>query len=147
MSVIDDKCLRFDHRFNATGGEDTFFFKELLQAGASVVWVEQAIVYSVIPRHRMTARWLWLRWYRTGDVEAHLGKFLPSSLKGRLFNLAQGIARVVVGSGRIVSTALFKAWRQPDAMVASFYTACRGAGLIASALGYRYREYRQPTYR
>jgi glycosyltransferase involved in cell wall biosynthesis len=147
MSVIDNKNLRFDHRFDATGGEDTFFFKELLQTGASVVWADQAIAYTVIPRRRMTARWLWLRWYRTGDIEAHLGKFPHSSPKGRLFNLAQGVARILVGAGRIAGTALFKAWRQPDAMVASFYTACRGAGLIASALGHRYTEYQQPTYR
>jgi len=147
LSVIESNSLRFDERFNATGGEDTYFFKQLLEAGANIVWAEQAIVYSLVPRHRMTARWLWRRWYRTGDIEAHLGKFLPSTAKGRFFNLARGTARILVGGVRIVGTALFKTWRKPDAVVASFYTACRGAGLIASALGYRYREYEQTTYR
>jgi hypothetical protein len=141
-AAIEANGLRFDDRFNATGGEDTFFFKELREKGMNIAWAEQAIVYAVIPEHRMSARWLWRRWYRTGDIEAHLGRRRPSTLAGRLRNLAGGMARILVGSARIVGTVIFRAWRRPDAVVASFYTACRGAGLIASVLGHRYKEYR-----
>jgi succinoglycan biosynthesis protein ExoM len=147
LSAIEASGLRFDDRFNATGGEDTFFFKQLRENGLTIAWAEEAIVYSVIPRHRMTALWLWQRWYRTGDIEAHLGRHLPSTLTGRLVNLTRGMARILFGSARIVGTAVFKTWRRPDAVVASFYTACRGAGLVASVLGRRYREYGRTSYR
>jgi glycosyltransferase involved in cell wall biosynthesis len=147
LSAIDANGLRFDERFNLTGGEDTFFFKQLRERGLRVAWAEQAIVYSVIPRHRMSAGWLWRRWYRTGDIEAHLGNHLPSTPAGRLINLTRGMARILVGSVRIVGAAVFKAWHRPDAVVASFYTACRGLGLVANVLGHRYKEYGRRSYR
>ena len=147
LSAIEAKGLRFDSRFNATGGEDTYFFKQLRENGLSIAWAKDAVVFSVIPKHRMTAIWLWRRWYRTGDIEAHLGRYRPSTLTGRLFNLARGVARILVGGVRIMATAVFKSWRRPDAVVASFYTACRGAGLVASVLGHRYKEYGRTRYR
>lgn len=147
LSAIEASNLRFDDRFNATGGEDTFFFKQLREAGQRIAWAEQAVVFSVIPRHRMTALWLWRRWYRTGDIEAHLGKHLPSTPAGRLNNFTRGMARILAGSVRIAGTALFRIWRRPDTVVASFYTACRGAGLVASVLGHRYKEYGRTSYR
>ena len=147
LSTIDANGLRFDDRFNVTGGEDTFFFKELREKGLSIAWAEQAIIFTVVPKHRMTAPWLWRRWYRTGDIEAHLGKHLPSTPAGMLNNLMRGMGRILVGSARIVGAAVFKAWRRPDAVVASFYTACRGAGLVANVLGHRYKEYGRRSYR
>jgi glycosyltransferase involved in cell wall biosynthesis len=147
LPAIEANDLRFDPRFDATGGEDTFFFKQLREKGLAIAWAEQAMVFSVVPRHRMTALWLWRRWYRTGDIEAHLGRHPPSTLAGRLVNLTGGVARLLVGSVRIAGAALFKAWRRPDAVVASFYTACRGAGLIANVLGHRYKEYGGTGYR
>jgi succinoglycan biosynthesis protein ExoM len=147
LSAIGAHGLRFDSRFNATGGEDTYFFKQLREKGLSIAWAENAIVFSVIPRHRMTAMWLWRRWYRTGDIEAHLGRYRPSTLIGRLFNLTRGVARILVGGVHIVVAAAIKSWRRPDAVVASFYTACRGAGLVASVLGHRYKEYGHTGYR
>jgi succinoglycan biosynthesis protein ExoM len=147
LAAIEGSGLRFDERFNATGGEDTYFFKQLREKGMKIAWAEQALVYAVIPKHRMTARWLWQRWYRTGDIEAHLGRHLPWTPMGRLVNLIGGMARIVVGCVRIAVTALLKARRRPDEVVASFYTACRGAGLIANVLGHRYKEYGRPTYR
>ena len=147
LSTIEANGLRFDNRFNATGGEDTYFFKQLREKGLSIAWAEEAIVFSVIPTHRMTAMWLWRRWYRTGDIEAYLGRHLPSTLTGRLVNLTRGMGRIVVGGVRIVGTVVLKSWRRPDAVVASFYTACRGAGLVASVLGHRYKEYGRTRYR
>jgi len=147
LSAIEAHSLRFDNRFNATGGEDTYFFKQLRDKGLSIAWAEDAVVFSVIPRHRMTAQWLWRRWYRTGDIEAHLGRYSPSTAAGRLANFTRGMARIVAGGARIAGTVLLKSWRRPDAVVASFYTACRGAGLVASVFGHRYNEYGRRSYR
>jgi glycosyltransferase involved in cell wall biosynthesis len=139
--------LRFDDRFNQMGGEDTIFFKQLREGGARIAWSEQAIVQAIIPRQRMSSAWLWRRWYRTGMIEAYVGRYDPASGKGAVFNFARGLARMLAGSALIAGTALLYGWHKPDKVVASFYTACRGAGLIANVLGRDYKEYSLPTYR
>jgi glycosyltransferase involved in cell wall biosynthesis len=146
-AAIDALSLSFDARFNDTGGEDTMFFKRLTDGGEKIAWAEGAVVYAPIPEHRMRARWLWRRWYRTGDIEAALGRYNAASLTGKLYNLVRGLARLGGGGLRIAKAALFDSWRKPGAFVASFYTLCRGAGLIASVGGVRYREYVAPDYR
>jgi succinoglycan biosynthesis protein ExoM len=146
-SAIDAMSLLFDARFNDTGGEDTMFFKRLQEGGGRIAWAESAVVFAPIPKHRMRAQWLWRRWYRTGDIEASLGRYDPASAKGRLHNLMRGLARLGAGSLRVAKAALWDSWRKPGAFVASFYTLCRGAGLVASVAGARYKEYAAPGYR
>jgi len=143
MAPIKAHGLRFDMRFNETGGEDTLFFRALQKSNNKIAWAERAIVYDLIPRHRMSARWLWRRWYRTGMTEASLGE--PG--QGRATHLARGSIRIAGGSLRIAWAALGSTWRRPDRLIASFYTACRGAGLIAHALGRNYAEYAANKYR
>jgi glycosyltransferase involved in cell wall biosynthesis len=146
-AAIDALSLSFDARFNETGGEDTMFFKCLTDVGGKIAWAESAVVYAPIPEHRMRARWLWRRWYRTGDVEASLGRYDAASLTGKIYNLVRGFARIGGGGLRVAKAALCDSWRKPGAFVASFYTLCRGAGLIASVNGVRYKEYVAPDYR
>jgi glycosyltransferase involved in cell wall biosynthesis len=146
-TAIDALSLSFDARFNDTGGEDTMFFKHLIDSGGKIVWAENAVVYAPIPAHRMRAQWLWRRWYRTGDIEASLGRYNAASFTGKLYNLARGLVRIGGGGLRVAKAALCDSWRKPGAFVASFYTLCRGAGLIASVGGVRYKEYVAPDYR
>ncbi|MEO1281240.1 MAG: glycosyltransferase family A protein [Pseudomonadota bacterium] len=147
LNVIKALGLTFDSSLNDVGGEDTMFFKAILDAGHRIAWAENAIVHDLVPPQRMTALWLWRRWYRTGSIEARLGAHSPASLKGRMVNLGKGCARLGAGSGRILASAVVSGWRRPSRTVASFYTACRGAGLIANVVGRDYKEYAQTNYR
>jgi glycosyltransferase involved in cell wall biosynthesis len=140
-SVLRSTGLSFNARYNDTGGEDTIFFKQLRSKGLKIAWAENAVAHEVVPRRRMSARWLWLRWFRTGEVEAHLGAADPASMKGRLMSLARGLIRIGGGSLRFLYALLTLPWRKPGSLMWSTYTLCRGAGLIASAIGYRYRAY------
>lgn len=146
MSCIDEHKLRFNHRFNETGGEDTLFFQAWRRCGLTIAWAPKAIVYEFVPSSRMTPAWLFRRWYRTGNIEAHLSAYDVDTLKGRLFNLARGAMRVVWGGGCVLASALLHA-RRPEKIVANSYTVCRGAGLIASVFGRNFKEYSRPTYR
>jgi glycosyltransferase involved in cell wall biosynthesis len=146
-SALDAMSLTFDARFNDTGGEDTIFFKELQKRGGRIAWADKAVVFAPIPKHRMRPQWLWRRWYRTGDIEASLSRYDPASVKGRLHNLTRGLVRVGGGSLRVAKAAVWDSWRKPGALVASFYTLCRGAGLVASVSGARYKEYAASDYR
>lgn len=147
LSAIEAHGVAFDARFNETGGEDTLFFKQVNDRGLNIAWAEDAVVYALIPHHRMSVSWLWRRWYRTGMVEAHLSGYDPAGIRGRAFNLIRGIARVVAGSARVFAEGLLRVRRRPDAVVFSMYTLCRGTGLIANAFGREYREYARPDYR
>ncbi|MEO1206269.1 MAG: glycosyltransferase [Pseudomonadota bacterium] len=147
VGVVHGLGLTFDFALNDVGGEDTMFFKAIRDAGHRIAWAEKAVVHDLVPRSRMSAGWLWRRWYRTGAIEARLGQYPPASVKGRAVNLAKGCIRLVAGGGRILASAALSGWRRPSRTVASFYTACRGAGLIANVFGRDYREYAPTNYR
>jgi succinoglycan biosynthesis protein ExoM len=147
MAAIRAGRLSFDVRFNETGGEDTMFFKALRARGGRIAWAEAAHVHEFVPAERMSANWLFRRWYRTGIVEAQLAQGASPSLGGRLRNFGQGLARLGAGGARSLYALIVHGWREPDRFVASFYTLCRGAGYISGALGLSYREYSRPAYR
>lgn len=147
LVAIDRAELDFDARFNETGGEDTYFFKQLRDRGMKIAWSDHALVHAIIPRHRMTAAWILRRWYRTGMIEAHLGRYDPATLKGKLFNLSRGAARIAAGSGLVAGAALLNPWRKPGSLIGSFYTLCRGAGLVANVFDRNYEEYARARYR
>ena len=145
-SIFDAAALRsaglsFDARYNESGGEDTIFFKKLRAKGLTIAWAEDAIAHELVPPQRMSARWLWQRWSRTGEIEAHLGSANPDSLKGRLVSMVRGLVRIAAGSLRVLGAVATSRWRGPSSVLASTYTFCRGLGLIASAVGYRHRTY------
>jgi succinoglycan biosynthesis protein ExoM len=139
--------LAFDPRFNESGGEDTMYFQSLRAKGHAIAWAEDARVREFVPAHRMRPVWLFRRWYRTGIVEAQLLQGGSPSPMGRLANLARGIARLGAGGVRVGYNLIFHGWRSPDRLVASTYTACRGAGYVSGALGGSYGEYSRPDYR
>ena len=147
LPAVLEAGLSFDERFNETGGEDTFFFKQLREKGFEIGWCEEAVVFETVPRHRMRASWLWRRWFRTGGLEVYLRPGAQSGVAGRLTSLAGGTARLVVGAGKVVAGAAHAGLGQRDAFVASFYTLCRGAGLIAKVFGRDHREYAARIYR
>jgi succinoglycan biosynthesis protein ExoM len=49
---------RFDLRFDSTGGEDTDFFMRLDDAGARMVWADDAKVYETISEDRASLAWI-----------------------------------------------------------------------------------------
>lgn len=146
MGVVEAMSLRFDNRFNDIGGEDTLFFRAFQAAGHTIAWAPDAIIHETFAPNRMTAKWLWLRWYRTGSIEAQLGPHPAGSTKGRLASLKKGAVRIAAGGARTTLSALVSGWSKPDRTVASGYTLCRGAGLIANVFGRDYREYDKANY-
>ncbi len=147
--LIDLRVLRrhglvFDHRYALTGGEDTMLFRRLLDAGESIVYAADALVYETVPSSRTTLTWLMKRWYRTGNIEAALfRRGDQSSLWLRLGNLVRGLARVGVGSGLFLANLLVLGFGRRERIVRPLYTLCRGFGILASTLGRDYHEYRE----
>jgi succinoglycan biosynthesis protein ExoM len=56
-SLASEKGLRFDPRFDLTGGEDTDFFSRARRSGAVIVWTNAAVAREVTPPSRMTLKY------------------------------------------------------------------------------------------
>lgn len=121
-AAVNRLNLRFDPRFNETGGEDTCFFHELVKAGEHIAWAEAAIVMEQIPKHQMTRKWLLKRWCQTGATEA--------ALDGKFVSLLKGLARIGVGLLLVAKAFILR----QDAF-AQCYTIARGCGMILEAIG------------
>lgn len=64
--------LRFRIDLGQTGGEDTFFFRELSNAGGSIRHCPEAIVLEPVRDERATMRWVLRRKFREGQTHAYL---------------------------------------------------------------------------
>jgi succinoglycan biosynthesis protein ExoM len=58
---ITERNIRFDQRFNATGGEDSYFGHQMIERGASVYWSAGAVLFETIPESRVRLSWLFKR--------------------------------------------------------------------------------------
>jgi glycosyltransferase involved in cell wall biosynthesis len=146
-AAIKTHNLRFDSRFNETGGEDTMFFRRLIEAQERIGWADGACVMEFVPERRMAKMWLLKRWYRTGAVEAAVGIIDSSSCKGKLFNALRGLARLGGGLVLVAMSLALRPFRRPGSVLARCYTVCRGAGMLMSVLGKEYAEYSIVNYR
>jgi len=125
----------FDERAPLAGGEDVRFFKDLHRAGATIVWVDEAVVHEFVPATRSNAKWLLRRAFRTGNsrsVELLLEGAGPAR---RAKRVGRGFADIGVGIGHLV-VARTKAERMQGVSRSAL-----GLGLMAGAFGMRYDEY------
>ncbi len=141
LDYIRNLKLRFDPFFSLTGGEDTAFFQAILDAGGSIIFAQNAVIYERFEKERLTLGWWLKRWYRTGNSEGlvsirnnrHFNNYLAILFKGVLRTLA-GIFGAIVTSptqliGRVDSFNYLR-------------VMSRGLGFVASVFGISYEEYR-----
>ncbi len=69
---LKDNDLKYDVRFNTTGGEDTYFGVQALKKEARIFWAEKAIAYENIPEERARLNWLFKRYYRGGNTYTYI---------------------------------------------------------------------------
>jgi succinoglycan biosynthesis protein ExoM len=135
-AVVRQLRLRFDPRFDRTGGEDQRFFGCAIKAGFRVVTAENALVYEWIPASRTTLRYLLRRRFRMGTtlamidrIEGGTGRFALRALKG-IGRIGLGLAQTakVLSQGR-------------SGLAASLCTMAWGAGALAGLIGVTHPEY------
>lgn len=146
MAVVRRLALTFDERFGLTGGSDTLFTRQLSRAGERIVWCAEAPVVDVVPRTRLTRRWVLQKALRSGNSWSRTSLELAESPAERLLlrsRLAgRGLVRVAGGSARAVVGTVGRS-RSHQARGAR--TLARGLGLVAGAFGGTYTEYRRPV--
>ncbi|GGF13838.1 glycosyltransferase family 2 protein [Subtercola lobariae] len=136
--------LSFDPGLGISGGGDTLFTRQIVAHGGRMLWSAEASVTDVVPRARVTRRWVVLRAFRSGNSWSVTSLLLaPDTLsraRTRLTLSARGGARAGLGLAQIVAGMLrvSPAWRARGTR-----TLARGAGMLSGAWGYGYREYRR----
>lgn len=140
--VLERRGLRFDESLALVGGEDTMLGWDLVQCGETIAWSEGAVVEEYVPASRANLRWLLRRWYRTGNVEALLAMRRRRGALGRAYGLTGGLARVGIGTARLIPSLPRFALGAREPGVLRLYTVCRGLGMLAAVIGRRHEEYR-----
>lgn len=102
VAFIIGHGLRFDPRFNVTGGEDTEFFSRCRSHGAVIAWSRQARVTETPDQERLTIRWMMARNYMSARRDAvrrvHADREPRLRIAVRKFGqLARGLCRFALG--------------------------------------------------
>jgi len=138
-SSVLSKVPGFDELFNLTGGEDTHFFLRVRESGCRMVFSREAIVYEPITEKRANVPWLLRRGYQSGNSWA---------LCERKMKLQNAATRGLKGIGHIcrgLAHTLVSMWIGKSAIVRDLQELCAGAGMLAGALGHRFRPYADST--
>jgi succinoglycan biosynthesis protein ExoM len=137
--VIHALGLRFDLRFNRTGGEDQQFFGAAIRAGHRVVTACNAIVIETVPKSRTCLRYLLRRRFRMGGTLAMIDR-IEDRRRWRTRRLLKGLGRMALGAVQTLSVVT-------DGRVGfarGLMNVAWGAGAVAGLLGFAHREYAAP---
>lgn len=130
-----DHNLRFDSRFDQTGGEDTFFGVQAIQKGARIFWSHDAIVYETIPEKRATLKWLMRRIYRSASTFTYILKLQKSYLMiMRKFVIS--IIYLIFGIFGLVLLPFSSQYKY-----LGLIKICEAFGGFAGMINIRYKEY------
>jgi succinoglycan biosynthesis protein ExoM len=95
--------LPFDARLGRTGGEDSWFFRQAVQAGAAICASAESIVFETQEDCRGSLPWHLRRSYRSGWLytymrwrEGGMAKALPAAIKSTLLGFAKVVATSLV---------------------------------------------------
>ena len=134
-AFVKKNGLTFDEDFNATGSEDSDFFRRFLERGGAMVGCREAVVSETIPAERMTAEYVRQRSLQIGETYARV------ALRNRgAPALAYGLARAAVNVG--AAAALWCATRPLGLEACSPYHLAflRNVGKLRYLFGYRPME-------
>lgn len=142
MAQIRRLGLTFDDEFGLTGGSDTLFTRQLVRAGGTILWCDEAVVIDHVPASRLTRQWVLQKAFRLGNVTPRIEAALVGSMLARLLVRAKyavsGTARIGLGISRL---AFGLVTRQIGHRARGVRLTVRGAGIVLGAFGYRYVEY------
>jgi glycosyltransferase involved in cell wall biosynthesis len=128
--------IRFDPRFNRTGGEDSYFGVQMIKAGAKIFWASKAIVYETVSEKRTNLAWLFRRYYNGANIFTYIliseKEYLKLSRK-----IMISIGYIVIGLfGSLLMLIPFEKRYWGPLKLAE------GLGGIAGFLSLRYHEYK-----
>lgn len=145
MHLVASLGLRFDTTLGVIGGEDTLFTRQIVEGGGTMFWAAGAGVVDVVPRARVTKKWVVLRAFSSGNSWSVTTLMLTRGgaahrLRAQLVLTARGLLRAGAGTAQIVAGIVLGSLAH---RARGTRTLARGAGMIGGAWGYSYEEYRR----
>jgi hypothetical protein len=137
-AVIRRLGLRFDARFDQTGGEDQEFYGRAIAAGNRVATAAGALVLEWIPAERATLGYLMRRRFRMGTTLTMIERVHGSGRRAR---------RALKGCGRIglgLAQCVLLLRHGVAGLVTGLGNVAWGAGSLAGLAGVTHLEYRKP---
>ena len=128
----------FDERFNFTGGEDTFFFLRVREAGFQMVFCREAVVYEPVSTQRANVFWLLRRGFQAGNSWAHCERSLHPERSVTVLRIFKEIIHI----GRGVLEFLASPFLGRAQLFRSLQMLSAGVGTLAGVVGYRFLPYR-----
>ncbi len=124
--------LTFDNAFNATGSEDSDFFRRFLGRGGMMIGCCEAVVIETIPAERMTADYVRRRSLQIGETHARI---LHRHRGGPA--LAYGLARAAANMSAAASLWCATRPLGVDACCRYYLAFMRNLGKFRYLFGYR----------
>lgn len=136
--LIDKFAMKFNIALGLTGADDTYFFMQLRDLGAAMVWADSAIVSEYIPGTRTTEKWIVQRAYRGGNSWAICNRYIKRSYVSLSFLFLKACMRLAFGPFLFMAGLVGARNRR----IAALTFLARGVGVISGLFGFRYEEYR-----
>jgi succinoglycan biosynthesis protein ExoM len=131
---LRDNGLRFDHRFNTSGGEDEEFYGRLRDAGGVIRAAADAVAYDDVPTARMTLPWVLRRSFRKGNT---LGRVALLRRRHRILRFLKGGGAILRGASLFLGGCLVS----EPMRIRGLMEVCRGSGMLAAFANFRFSEY------
>jgi succinoglycan biosynthesis protein ExoM len=139
-SVVRDLPGPFDPSFALSAGEDVDMLVRLVNAGAKLVWCDEAPVWEPVEPKRLSLRWLLMRGYSGGQAFGWIrtsGTLGSTSLPVRAGLLAQWSIQLLVAA--LIGAMLWPFARHRS--VVWLIRAWANAGKLTALAGRRYSAY------
>ena len=139
---VRESGVRFAIGLGLSGGEDTLFSRQLGRAGYRMVWCDESVITDLVPRSRISRRWVLRRAWSHGNSAAVVAIRLAgdgaAGIAARATAVVAGLARI---AGGVLETAFGLLTRSMMHQARGSRAAYRGAGMIWAAFGGVVQEY------
>ncbi|MDR6971740.1 glycosyltransferase family 2 protein [Leifsonia shinshuensis] len=146
LEQVHEAGVRFADDLGLSGGEDTLFSRELHAKGYRMTWCDESAITDLVPRTRMTRRWVlqraWSHGNSTSTIRIRLARGAAGPLRVRVAAVAGGLARILGGAVRWVAGVVLRSLRHQARGARAIW---RGGGMVQGALGIVYQEYARPA--
>ena len=129
----------FDEKFPLTGGTDSLLLSDLKKIGYKIIWSKNAVVTELVPKSRLTLKWILSRSFRIGNTQILHLIIRKDSMTRIIVKLISAIFRLIKGLlTLIIGLLLFNKF----IIVKALMNFSRSFGMIFGILGIKFNEYK-----
>lgn len=140
--LLDDFKKPFEETMAFCGGTDELLARQVLGAGATCVWCQEAEVFEDVPLRRVTLSWYFRRRYRIGNTSTYHNRFLADR-----FSTAKESRRALKMLGLSIVVCLSSVLRGPQKLVRGAGYFSYALGIVGALLNRQVNEYGRTDYR